>query len=173
MSKTGWKDIAEIIGIAAIVASLVFVGLELRQSQQIAIAGQYQQRAESFVGQLYSRLPLEAEQERLAEMVRSTYSDVIDPSVLESMSDQRIALDFVRASADGTTFDNNYFQYQSGTMSDDGWQAMRGRLKRALRTSPFLRAEMLTRGERYRESFRNLCDELLAEIAMENRGTSN
>ena len=35
MSKTGWKDIAELIGIAAIVASLVFVGLELRQTQQV------------------------------------------------------------------------------------------------------------------------------------------
>ena len=37
MKNTGWKDIAELIGIAAIVASLVFVGLELRQSQKIAI----------------------------------------------------------------------------------------------------------------------------------------
>ncbi|MDX2478727.1 MAG: hypothetical protein QNK24_00150, partial [Desulfuromusa sp.] len=31
-----WKDIAELIGITAIVLSLVFVGLQLRQSQLIA-----------------------------------------------------------------------------------------------------------------------------------------
>ena len=36
MNKTNWKDIAELLGIAAIVASLIFVGLELRQSQQNA-----------------------------------------------------------------------------------------------------------------------------------------
>lgn len=40
MKKTSinWKEFAEILGIAAIVASLVFVGLQLRQSDQIARA---------------------------------------------------------------------------------------------------------------------------------------
>ena len=40
MNKADWKDTAELIGIAAIVASLTFVGLELRQSQRIAYAEQ-------------------------------------------------------------------------------------------------------------------------------------
>ena len=35
--KSNWRETAELIGIAAIVASLVFVGLELRQSQTIAL----------------------------------------------------------------------------------------------------------------------------------------
>ena len=167
MKQTNWKDFAELLGIAAIFGSLVFVGLELRKSQQIAIAGQYQQRAESFVEQLHARLAFSSEQERLANMVRSIYSDVIDAAVLESMSDEGIALAFTRASADATMFDNNYFQYQSGMMSDDGWQAMRGRLKRALRYGPFLRAELIVRGDRYRKSFRDMCDQILAEIALE------
>lgn len=40
MKKTSmnWKEVAEILGIGAIVASLVFVGLQLRQSEQIARA---------------------------------------------------------------------------------------------------------------------------------------
>ena len=38
MKKTDWKDIAELIGIAAIVASLIFVGLQMKQDQQIAVA---------------------------------------------------------------------------------------------------------------------------------------
>ena len=37
MKSISWKEIAELIGIAAIVASLLFVGVELRQSQQIAL----------------------------------------------------------------------------------------------------------------------------------------
>ena len=36
MKKTSWKDIAELIGMTAIVLSLIFVGLQLRQSQQLA-----------------------------------------------------------------------------------------------------------------------------------------
>jgi hypothetical protein len=38
MKSTGWKEAIELVGITAIVASLVFVGLELRQSREIAIA---------------------------------------------------------------------------------------------------------------------------------------
>ena len=38
MRQTNWKDIAELIGIAAIVASLVFVGMQMKQSQQLAFA---------------------------------------------------------------------------------------------------------------------------------------
>jgi hypothetical protein len=37
LKSTNWKDIAELIGIAAIVVSLVFVGIQLRQEQEIAI----------------------------------------------------------------------------------------------------------------------------------------
>ncbi len=38
MKSIGGKDIAEFVGITAIVASLIFVGLQLKQSQEIAIA---------------------------------------------------------------------------------------------------------------------------------------
>ena len=33
-----WKSVAEFVGIAAIVASLIFVGLQLRQDRQLALA---------------------------------------------------------------------------------------------------------------------------------------
>ena len=38
MKNSSWKDYAEIIGIAAIVASLIFVGLQMRQDREIAVA---------------------------------------------------------------------------------------------------------------------------------------
>ena len=50
MAVKKWKDIAELIGLAAIVASLVFVGLQMRQEQQIA-------RAESILS--YSAIEVE------------------------------------------------------------------------------------------------------------------
>jgi hypothetical protein len=37
LNRTNWKEIAELFGIAAIIASLVFVGLQLKQSQSIAL----------------------------------------------------------------------------------------------------------------------------------------
>jgi len=36
MNRSNWRETAELVGIAAIVASLIFVGLELQQSRQIA-----------------------------------------------------------------------------------------------------------------------------------------
>ena len=38
MRERSWKDIAELIGISAIVVSLVFVGMQMRQSQRLAWA---------------------------------------------------------------------------------------------------------------------------------------
>jgi hypothetical protein len=36
MASERWKGIAELIGIAAIVASLVFVGLQMKQTEDVA-----------------------------------------------------------------------------------------------------------------------------------------
>jgi len=38
MSLFSQKNLAEFVGVIAIVASLIFVGLQLRQSQEIALA---------------------------------------------------------------------------------------------------------------------------------------
>lgn len=47
MAMAELDDWLQIVGIFAVVASLVFVGLQLKQTQEIAIAGQYQQRIDS------------------------------------------------------------------------------------------------------------------------------
>ena len=53
LRSENWKDIAELIGIAAIVASLIFVGLQLKQDRNIATAERWSyndQRAASLSG---------------------------------------------------------------------------------------------------------------------------
>ena len=45
MKKIGFDVWIQLLGMLSIVASLVFVGLEMRQSQRIAIAGQQQARS--------------------------------------------------------------------------------------------------------------------------------
>lgn len=52
MKNTDWKSTAELFGIAAIVASLVFVGFQLRQDREIAIA-------ETFLAILSSEIELQ------------------------------------------------------------------------------------------------------------------
>ena len=159
-----WKDVAEIVGISAIVASLIFVGLELRQSQQIAIAGQYQDRTETYTMMMLERQALRSSSEDSAEFVRLQYGDVIPESRFDSMTDEEIAIRSVSANVNLALFDNNYFQYQSGLMAEESWQAQRRRFKYALRRSDFMRAEITVRGDRYRDSFLGLAQEIISEI---------
>ncbi len=49
MRANKWRDIAELIGIAAIVAPLIFVHLEMRQSREIALAEIYQARTATII----------------------------------------------------------------------------------------------------------------------------
>ena len=50
MKSAYWKDIAEVVGIAAIVVSLIVIVMELRQTQSALIASTYQSRALDAVG---------------------------------------------------------------------------------------------------------------------------
>jgi hypothetical protein len=49
MKTRDWKDAAELVGIAAIVASLMFVGLQMKQAQDIANAERRQKRTTNFI----------------------------------------------------------------------------------------------------------------------------
>ena len=49
MKKANWKVVAELVGILAIVGSLLFVGIQLRQEQTIAFAEINQSAVESYV----------------------------------------------------------------------------------------------------------------------------
>ena len=104
--KTGdWKNIAELLGIAAIVASLIFVGLQLKQSQEIAIASQYQARADATMA--FFNAHIEA-----GYVIRPLRDQVSDTLSAEDLS---AALWYWYA------FDNHHFQNQSGFLSEGAW----------------------------------------------------
>ena len=167
MNSTNWKDIAELVGITAIVASLVFVGMELRQSHQIAIAAEYQERVATVIDiyntQIESEIALSIVGQPLYEIVRSAdfpdkYRHLYEAYTVEQLgylsTNSLIAL---------TNFDNLYFQYQSGFLSDESWQAFRYRLLRVLE-SPITRLAFEEDPNWYRDSYRRLCNEIIIEI---------
>ena len=109
MKLSEWKDIAELIGLAALVASLVFVGLQLKQSQDIAIATQFQARA-SATQDLYLA-SIEAAYMPRVPALRAGLSDDVSPE------DIHVSLWL------WIQMDNHYYQYQAGFLSEDAWQA--------------------------------------------------
>ena len=57
MKKIATEDLIQLLGMVGIIGSLIFVGLEMRQSQRIAIAAQVQARSDA--GMAFLMAPLE------------------------------------------------------------------------------------------------------------------
>lgn len=105
MPNTNWKDIAELIGIAAIVVSLFFVGIQTKQGHEIAIAAQYQARAETA-------------QNLFATHIEAGYT--IPPN-RDKVTETFTAEDIAMANWQWTAFDNYYYQYQAGFLEEEAW----------------------------------------------------
>jgi hypothetical protein len=168
MDKPSWKDIVEFIGIGAIVASLIFVGLELQQQQQIALAAQYQERLRTGFDYFFSVSEKPVWQQRTAERLRHQYNfsrlSRADRELLENGSPRDISDWFVSAQINLLIFDNQYFQYESGFSSEEAWQNQRERLKWVLQTNSFTRQEIRIFGSRFRPSFVDVANRLIDEI---------
>ncbi len=106
MKNGNLRGIAEWIGIMAIVASLIFVGLQLKQSQEIAIAAQYQSRTEA--AQSLALAHLEA-----GYVLRRFKNRVNDGVSAEDIS----TFHWLWLSQD-----NHFYQYQSGFITEESWQ---------------------------------------------------
>lgn len=167
--KTNTKQIAEFLGIAAVVASLIFVGMQLRLDGRVAMAEQYATRAESTKADARTKmeseeyLAMEAKRwasgirpvwwsEELAELAEELEFSGTD--VMTIYLDRRLAV---------LQFDILYFQYGQGLLEEDFWNGARDTLKGLLR-DPFSRAIFELQAGRLTPVVR----ELLAEIENEH-----
>jgi hypothetical protein len=152
VKPTYWKDIAELIGIAAIVASLIFVGLELRQTQTALVTSTYQARA--FDAMTASREL--ADSEYIGPLLAKI--DFNDEQRLESLSSDdswRLRQYYVSRMID---LDNEYYQYQNGMLDQEFFE---GQFKRSvIRNARRWRILGITE---LRADFTDVVDELLAE----------
>ena len=70
----------------------------------------------------------------------------------------------VQSKFSSTFIHHYYYQYQSGFLSEEGWFALRARLRSMLQGDPFSRYLIVVMGDEFRESFVVLANSLLAEI---------
>ena len=166
------KDTAEMIGITAIVASLIFVGLELRQSHQIALAAQYQARTDSGREYFYQSL---ASDHRIKELARDIRQWEWPPGFLSSTEREWLDIKSPELLAEASYwatinlygFDNYHYQYQSGLLSEEGWRAMESRLRGLLNGDPVARYLIMFYGDDFRASFTELAKSLISTERME------
>ncbi len=167
MKPFNWRDITEIVGFISIVGGLVFVGLQLQQSQEIAIASQYQERASTAVEFYYSQMLdersiKEKAQEITADVGLGKVSAEVQ-SLIESRSPELVGQWYFRHRVFFVMLDNFHFQYRSGFMAEESWDAFRGELRDKL-SDKATAAYYRYYGSNFRASFKELCDQILEEI---------
>ena len=170
MKPSRLKDSVELVGIAAIVASLIFVGLELRQSQEIAIASQYQTRTQ-FNLDYISTLDDQAaagQARALRNAVLNTKLTDDQTTYISELSDEEFGKITSNARRIIFMFDNSHYQYQAGFMNEESWQAIRRRTKNILGRSIVARAEILEQHDRWRDSLVREFETMIQEFENES-----
>jgi hypothetical protein len=157
LANTNWKDIAELLGIAAIVASLIFVGLQMKQSQQIAASAVAQARTSD---SLAIRLaPIDS------PALRSAQAKVWGMTEGELTADEQVAYAW-HFWSELVYLDNLHYQYVSGFLTEQHWLSSRPDLIR-LFSDPFYRNLWKEAGGNYRQSFMDVIDQVIKDVEVE------
>ena len=172
MDSAKLNDWMQVVGIFALVASLIFVGLQMKQSQEIAVADQYQDRADAALEWYLARMQSDTALRLTAQNLTGDANSESSPGGirLSPTSEDPIILaqKYLEYRANITMFDNYHFQYEHGFLQEDAWQAFKVRIKTWLSNES--NAEMYRlQANHYRQTFQNLCDELLDQITAEAR----
>ena len=113
MKKISLDTWIQLVGMLSVVAGLIFVGIEMRQTQRVALAAQQQQRAAALI-----------------EII-GTFSEANSPlSWLDFVSkDFDVSTENSRALGENAAYqlwmiyENDYLQYELGLMDNEIWEA--------------------------------------------------
>jgi len=170
--KTSKKDVVEIVGIFSVVASLIFVGMQLQLDRKVALADQYFNRAESAKADRRSALESDDYMRYLEELWAlgeppPFWND--DWEIAARVKDGSISVRSVEAVIKAHQmsiigYDNVYFQYQQGLLDAELWTGLRSGLKRIMAEDDLAREVYL----RYaRSTVRPEIEDILREIDAE------
>jgi hypothetical protein len=146
----------QVVGMFGVIGSLIFVGLQMKQTQQIALSGTYQSRSNATVDSLVAVI---GSPEFLSANAK-IYKNKSDELTMQ----EAIAWEYYLG-AEMTLFENNHQQYELGFLSEEHWQRNVAELscKFELPLNRKLMASWF-----YRESFMNVIEEAIKR-ASENR----
>jgi len=170
------RDWVQIAGHVGLIASLLFVGFQLKQDREIAIAATFQDRATA-VSQAMSAFAANA----VAVKANIKITTGLDPNTPSPTLLRNIGID---PQLDLTTFevftsvinklsiwfmwDNSHYQYTTGFLPEEHWVRIRADIKRALKGDPVTVFAYRDNVVLNRAGFREVIVELLAEIEQEN-----
>ena len=119
MKKVSLDTWIQLLGMLGLLGGLVFVGLEMRQSQRIALAAQVQARAEMQTDRLLSSI--EGNIDGYTLFTDANYSF---PALTEEEKQVAILLHQWK----GVMLENNLYQYRTGLFAKEYWRQTRNRI---------------------------------------------
>ena len=122
MRKLEINDLIQIAGMLGIIGSLVFVGLQMKQTQTIALGEQVQARNQML---LDSQLILLGDEHIGRELMNKSNIAVLNPI---NLSDEVSAVWRAMITVRGVTIQNAFQQYQLGLLPEDVWQQANQRI---------------------------------------------
>ncbi len=149
------NDWLQVIGMFGLIASLIFVGMQIRQDRQIALSSIYQARSDASVEYAMSV----TNSPEVLNAIAKIYSNKSDELTLQ----EAVALEYLLG-ANMTMFENNHQQYVAGFLSQEHWQRNLEELRCEI---DWPGARQLISGWHYRESFEKVLDEII-EQAIQN-----
>ena len=121
--KVSFEIWVQLLGMIGVLGGLVFVGLQMEQSQRIAIAGQVQARNQ---GVMDFQVALLTAEDRVSRQTLSINFSETDPATLteEQREIRRYSLSWQTYS-----LQNAFQQYELGLLPEDVWQQVQGRIQ--------------------------------------------
>ena len=148
MRKTDIQDLIQLLGMVGIIGSLIFVGLEMRQSHRIAIAGPQLGRSALF-GDLINAYT------EAGGDVQSLY---FEENLNYTLTPEEVIFRNGVHSA-WLLYENDFYQYSQGLMEDDVWQAKQRGIE-ILYNRCFARGIYETRAPIFSENFRAIIEKI-------------
>ena len=152
MDSSKINDWLQVIGVFGVMLSLVFVGLEIKQSREIAIADIFQQKSALAVQVQQGLLSPELYSDTMRKMVSGEELSPFEEGLLQFGQTPWFQY-----------WENVHFQYELGLLPESAWQASRRAIASRLRRPIYQKwweSERLYWGE----SFTKEVDKILAEV---------
>jgi hypothetical protein len=150
-----YQVLVQMLGAVGVTASLLFVGFELKQSRDIAVADIYQQRTVMWIDHdagLFSPEQFESAFNKLE--VGNVEFSAFDILVLETINSARF-----------TIYENSHFQYQLGLVTEEEWAATKLNISGDLTLELGCRVNWWQRQKKFwRKSFVSEVDMLLSQV---------
>jgi hypothetical protein len=112
--------VSQIVSAAAIVASLVFVGLQIRQSDKLALAQTYQMRSDALQAMLVHAADSQHIGPVIGKLTALGYPE--DVGALNRLDEEERARFRLWQIAQQTHWDNMYFQFQHGFLDKESYE---------------------------------------------------